>query len=137
MIWCGFWAWLLKRDLEEILNLVTPLAAALPLVFFFPSPVLTRLGVLTASVALTLAASLLAIFLARGMSPAYLICLGIMAAVCVELHDLVMKFYDAVGVERALKWDAQALFRYRVLVHYRGRRHWKRSSRLRPHSWKN
>jgi hypothetical protein len=117
-IWCRLLARLLGRDSLDLLRQITPLAAALALVFFFPSPMLTRIGVLTASVVLALAAILLAALMGRGLSPAYLLCLGLMAAVCVELHDLAMRFYDAVGIERGLKADAQALFRYRVLVHY-------------------
>ena len=118
LAWTRLWSALLNLDFGRASRQTIPLCAGVALVMFFPAQILTGNGVLAGCVLLSFAATLLPLFLERDLSPAHLLCLGLLAMLCVELHDISMKYYDVVNIERGLKGDAQALFRYRVLVHF-------------------
>jgi hypothetical protein len=116
--WTRLWSGWLRIDWAHLNRQAVPICAGIALIFFYPAKMLESNAVLTAAVLLCFFAALLPSLIDRNLSPAYLICLGILAMLCVELHDLTMRLYDAVAIERGLKGDAQALFRYRVLVHF-------------------
>ena len=112
------WARLCGLGFMRALNSLAPLAVLPALALWYPDPGLTQNGTLGLAVLLALGGGLLAGVIEPRLSAPVLLSLGILAVLCVLFHDNHLRPYDIAGLERGLKGDASALFRYRVLVHH-------------------
>ena len=97
---------------------MAPLAALPALALFYPDPALTQNGTLALAILLAVCGGLLAGAAEPRLSAPVLLSLCVLAVLCVLFHDNHLRPYDIAGLERGLKGDASALFRYRVLVHH-------------------
>ena len=112
------WALLPGLGFGRSLGGLAPLALLPALALVYPDPGLTQNGTLALALVLALGAGLLAGVIEPRLSAPVLVSLGILAVLCVLFHDSHLRPYDIASLERGLKGDASALFRYRVLVHH-------------------